>query len=139
MSSRATSYLDIGDLVGDCCLIITAVHSSSASDFDPLVLKPPPSTNVRLLRSYIWESFNRPEHSICYGHDDKDFSKDDTCQMTATTPKPANTLSHIGVVIKYHLHRNDSDVSILAGSSVLSEDRLCPPFKSCPNQMPEAV
>ena len=65
VSSRATSYLDIGDSVADSCLIITAVHSSSASDVDPLVLKPPPSTNVRLLCSYIWEPFNRPEHSLC--------------------------------------------------------------------------
>jgi len=42
VSSRATSYLDIGDSVADSCLIITAVHSSSASDVDPLILKPPP-------------------------------------------------------------------------------------------------
>jgi len=50
--------------------------------------------------------------------------------MTATTPKSANNSSHVGVVIKYHLHRNDSDDSILAGSLVLSEDGLCPPFES---------
>ena len=67
VSSRATSYLDIGDSVADSCLIITAVHSSSASDVNPLVLKPPPSTNVRLLCLYICEPFNRPEHSLCYG------------------------------------------------------------------------
>ncbi len=136
MSSRATSYLNIGDLVADSCLIITAVHSSSASDVDPLVLKPPPSTNTYLLCSYIWEPFNRPEHLLCYGHKDKDFNKDETCQMTATTPKPTttNNLSPIGVVTKYHLHRNDFNESILAGSLVLSEDGSCPLFESFPNQ-----
>ena len=134
VSSRATSYLNIGDLVAESCLIITAVHSSSASDVDPLVLKPPPSTNARLLCLYIWEPFNHPEHSLCYGHEDKDFNKDETCQMTTTTPKPTNNLSPIGIVIKYHLHRNDSNESILAGSSVLSKDRPCPRFESFPNQ-----
>jgi hypothetical protein len=132
--SRATSYLKIGDLVADSCLIITAIHSSSASDVNPLVLKPSPSTNARLLRLYIWEPFNHPEHSLCYGCRDKDFNKDETCQMTTTTPKLVNNSSAVGVVIKYHLHCNDSNKSILAGSSVLSEDGLCPPFESCPNQ-----
>jgi hypothetical protein len=45
--SRATSYLKIGDLVADSCSIITAIHSPSASDVVPLVLKPPPSKNAR--------------------------------------------------------------------------------------------
>jgi hypothetical protein len=54
--------------------------------------------------------------------------------MRASAPKPMDTSLSTGVVIKYYLHSKGSDVTILAGSSVLSEDSVCPPFESCPNQ-----
>ena len=37
-------------------------------------------------------------------------------------------------MVKYNLHCHGQDDSILAGSSVLSWESICPPFKSCPNQ-----
>jgi hypothetical protein len=54
--------------------------------------------------------------------------------MIATIPKPIAGQQSCGIMIKYHLHRADSDATILAGSSVLLSGGLCPPFKSCPNQ-----
>jgi hypothetical protein len=42
VSLRAVSYLTIGDSISDSCSVITAVHSSCASNVEPLVLKTPP-------------------------------------------------------------------------------------------------
>jgi hypothetical protein len=101
---------------------------------DPLVLKSPPAMTPLFISLYVWEPFNRPEHSISFGQDDVDFNKGKTCKMIVSTPKLTDTSSSTGVVIKYHLHREGSDGVILAGSSVLSGDSVCPPFESCPNQ-----
>ncbi len=42
VSRWAVSYLTIGDSISDSCSVITAVHSSCASNVEPLVLKTPP-------------------------------------------------------------------------------------------------
>jgi hypothetical protein len=83
---------------------------------------------------YVNELFSRPEHSVSFGQDEVDFNKDKTCKMRASTPKLTDTSLSIGVIIKYYLHCEGSDSTILAGSSVLSGDSVCPPFESCPNQ-----
>jgi hypothetical protein len=88
----------------------------------------------RPISAFIWEPLNRPEHSLCYGCDDGNFNKDKTLKMIASTPKPANSTDSSLVNIKYHLHHDNANTSILAGSSVLSGGSLCPPFKACPNQ-----
>jgi hypothetical protein len=54
--------------------------------------------------------------------------------MIATTPKPAVSTNGDQVHVKYHLHRDNANGSIFAGSSVLSGDSLCPPFEACPNR-----
>jgi hypothetical protein len=78
--------------------------------------------------------FDRPEHALGYGPNDADFNKDETCQMTTTTPKQADPSTSPRVLVQYHLHRHGQDVSILAGSAVISRDSMCPPFESCPNR-----
>jgi hypothetical protein len=134
VTSREVSYSDIGNSVTGSCSVITAVHSSCASNVDQIILKTPPRTTPRPISAFIWEPFNRPEHSLCYGRNDVDFNKDETSKMIASTPKPAVSTNSSLVNIKHHLHRDNANGSILAGSSVLSGDSLCPPFKSCPNQ-----
>jgi len=114
--------------------VITAVHSSCALNVDPLILKSPPSVAPRPVGSFIWMPFDRPEHALGHGKDDNDFNKDDTCRMTASIPKCANSSMSPQVMVKYYLHRHGQDDSILAGSSVLSRESICPPFESCPNQ-----
>jgi len=54
--------------------------------------------------------------------------------MIVITPKPANSTDSNSVNIKYHLHCDDANGSITAGSSVLSTDSLCLLFDACPNQ-----
>ncbi len=49
-------------------------------------------------------------------------------------PKPAVSTDSDHVHVKYHLHRDNANGSIFAGSSVLSGDSLCPPFEACPNR-----
>ena len=134
VSSRAVSYLDIGDSISDSCLLITAVHSSCAANVDPLVLKSPPSLAPRPVGHFIWMPFDRPEHAISHGKDDPNFNKDDYGKMTATVPKSANPSPSPHIAVKYYLHRDGQDASILAGSSVVSRESLCPPFESCPNR-----
>jgi hypothetical protein len=115
-------------------MVITAVHSSCALSVAPLVLKSPPAITPLSISLYVWEPFNRLEHYISFRQDDVDFNKDETCKMRASIPKPTDTSSSTGVVFKYHLHCKGSDDTILAGSSILSGDSVCPPFESCPNQ-----
>jgi hypothetical protein len=78
--------------------------------------------------------FDRPEHALGHGMDDDDFNKDKTCRMTASIPKCANPSMSPQVMVKYYLHRHGQYDSILAGSSVLSQESVCPPFESCPNK-----
>jgi hypothetical protein len=134
VSLQVVSYLEIADSIVDLCTVITAVHSSCTSNDDPLVLKSPPIVTPLSVSLYVWEPFNRPEHSVCFGQDDVDFNRDETCTMRASAPKPTNTSSLTGFVIKYYLYCKGSDDTILAGSSILSRDSVCPPFVSCSNQ-----
>jgi hypothetical protein len=134
VKSREVSYSDIGDSIVDSCTIITAIHSSSALTVDPIILKTLPWTTPRPISVFIWEPFNRPEHSLCYGHDDGNFNMDKTSTMIASMPKPAISTDSSHVHVKYHLHHDNANSSILAGLSVLSGDSLCPPFEACPNQ-----
>ena len=71
VSRQTVFYADIGDSVDDSCVIITAVHSSCASTVDPLTLILPPKCAPKPLGAYIHEPFNRPQHSVCYGRDER--------------------------------------------------------------------
>jgi hypothetical protein len=71
---------------------------------------------------------------LCYGKNDENFNQDDTSKMIVSLSKPANSTNGPCPIIKYHLHWQDANGSIFAGSSILSTDSLCPPFKACPNQ-----
>jgi hypothetical protein len=134
VTSQAVYYLDIGDSISDSCSIITAVHSSCTSNAEPLVLKSPPTVTLPHISSYVWVPFGRPEHALGYGKDNVDFNKYDECQMTASTPMTAKNSASPRVAIKYYLHCNGHDTTILAGSLVLLRESVCPPFESCPNQ-----
>ena len=124
----------IGDTVADYCSVITAVHSSCSSTVELIILKTPPCTNPHPIGLYIWEPFKRPENFLCYSRSDDNFNKDETSKMIISTPKTAISTKSTCVSIKYHLHRNNANGFILAGSSVLSTNSLCPPFDACPNQ-----
>jgi hypothetical protein len=132
--TRVVSYTDMGDSVADSCLVISAVHSSCSSTVEPIVLKTPPSTNPSPIGLYIWEPFNRPEHSLCYGRHDVEFNHDESSKMIVSLPKSADSTTSPRLIIEYHLHRQGANGSIFAGSSVLSTASLCPPFEACPNQ-----
>jgi hypothetical protein len=99
VTSRAVSYLNIGDSISDLCYIITAVHSSCASNVNPFVLKYPPIVTPPPISSYIWVPFNRPKHALGYGKGNVDFNKDDKCRMIASTPKTARILHHRGSLL----------------------------------------
>jgi hypothetical protein len=129
--SREVSYQDIGDSIANSCTIIIAIHSFCASNVEPITLKTPPSVTPRPIGAFVWEPFNRIEHSLSPGRDDEEF---DSKKMITTIPKPIASQQSCGVTVKYHLHHANSDATILAGSSVLSSGGLCPPFESCPNR-----
>jgi hypothetical protein len=63
VTSRVTLYLEIGDLITDSCLIITAVHSSCASNAKYLVLKTP-QQRLRIHLVCIFGSLST-DQSIC--------------------------------------------------------------------------
>ncbi len=60
VSSQAVLYLEIGDSIANSCMVITAVHSSCASNIDSLVLKSPPAMTPLSISLYVCEPFDRP-------------------------------------------------------------------------------
>ncbi len=109
-------------------------HSSSTSAVKPLVLKTPPAVHPKSIASYLWEPFNWPEHSLCFGKNDNNFNKDNTMRMVVSAPKRAESDSIPHVAIQYNLHCADKDATILPGSGVLSISGLYSPFEACPNR-----
>jgi hypothetical protein len=93
---------------------------SSASVVEPLILKTPPEICPKRIALYLWEPFNQPEHSLCFGWDDNNFNKDDTTQMVVSAPTLAESDGIPHVSIKYSLHHAGKDATILAGLSILS-------------------
>ncbi len=132
--TREVLFPEIGDSVADSCFIITAVHSFYSYFVETIILKTPPSTAPHPIGSFIWEPFNSPEHSLCYGRNYDSFNKDDTSMMIVSAPKPATSTISSCVKINYHLHQHNVNGSIFAGSLVISKDGLCPPFDACTNQ-----
>ena len=131
LSSTDVFYPDLGDTIAGSCRLIIAIHSSCTSTVNPLLLKRPPSVPTRPLGEFIWEPFNRPEHAISLARDDADFNKQDS-RLKISNPKLAQNTDR-SVIIKYSIHRPDSDDTVLVGSEVLSVDGLCPAFNACPN------
>jgi hypothetical protein len=128
ISSRDVSYIEIGDFVIDSCTVIIAVHSSSASVVEPIVLKMPPVVQPKPLASYIWEPFNKPDHSLSFGHDNDSFNNDESSKMIVSAPKQAELDCIPHVVIQYNMHRASEDASVISTSG------LCLPFKACLNR-----
>jgi hypothetical protein len=95
-------------------------------------LRSPPPIQPKPLGAYLWEPFNRPEHSVSLARDDDDFCRQDI-RFTATDPS-GDAPCPRGVSIKYHLHGHGSDESSLNGSAVISVDSLCPLFDAGTNQ-----
>jgi hypothetical protein len=130
ISKHDVSFPVNGDSIAGACHIIVAVHSSCASTVEPILLKEPPPTPPQPLSSFLWEPFNRTEYSVSLAKDDDDFCRQDVSFTTSTTiPQGMPT----GVIVKYFLHRPDSDETCLTGASVVSAAGLCPPFDACPN------
>jgi len=96
------SYDDIGDSVSDSCTILTAVHSACCRAASPLQLKAPPVVQPKPIGAFLWEPFDRDDHSLCLSRDDTSFNKDDNNKMIVTTPKQANASSSRKIRIKYH-------------------------------------
>jgi hypothetical protein len=86
------------------------------------------------IASYLWEPFNRPEHSLCFGRDDNNFNKDKATRMIVSASKQAESGSITPIMILYHLRCADEDATILAGSGILSPSSLCLPFEACPTR-----
>jgi hypothetical protein len=98
---------------------------------NPLLLKQPPPVSPRPLGKFLWEPFNRPKHAISLTHNNADFGKQENPLMASS---PASTQDNsTGIIIKYFLHRPNSDISILVGLEIISADGLCPAFNASPN------
>jgi hypothetical protein len=131
VTTNQVSYPSIGDSVVDSCTILIAVHKSCASTVNPVMLAAPPAVPPLPISNFIYEPFNRPEHSLCHGCLDAEFNNDDTplsSIMSVSRPTPAAIALCPSIRVNYHLHPKGADSSVTLGSSVLSPDSLCPPF-----------
>ena len=121
-----------GDTIAGSCHLLCGVHSSCTTCVEPFELCPPPPLPPKPISTYLWEPFNRPEHSVSLGRNDNDFCCQDVW-FTVAEP-PSDTPSHCGVDIKYYLHCHGSNESSLSGSAVIPVDGLCSPFYAGTNQ-----
>jgi hypothetical protein len=126
-------YPDLGNTntIAGLCHLIIATYSSCTSTVNPLLLKWPPSVPIHPLGEFIWEPFNQPEHAISLARNDADLDKQDSRLKLSTLKLTQN--SDRSVIIKYSIHRPDSDDTVLVGSEVISVDGLCPAINACPN------
>jgi hypothetical protein len=134
ISSRDVYYIEIGNSIIDSCTVIIAVHLSSASVVEPIVLKAPSVVQPKPIASYICEPFNKPDHSLSFGRDNNSFNNDESLKIIVSAPKRAKSDCIPHVVIQYNMHHAGKDATILAGLSVISTSGLCPPFKALPNR-----
>jgi hypothetical protein len=70
-------FPDVGDSIAGECRILTCIHSLCRSTVDALDLAIPPRVTPQPIGASIWESFNRPKHSVKLGKDNKDFCRQD--------------------------------------------------------------
>jgi hypothetical protein len=66
-------FMDVGDGVAGECRILTCIYSSCGSTIDALDLAIPPHITPWPINASFWEPFNKPEHSVSLGKNDKDF------------------------------------------------------------------
>jgi hypothetical protein len=99
---------------------------------DPPNLKSPPPSIPRPLGLSLWEPFNQTKHSVSLVMDEIDFMHQDV-RFTAMLP-PLTFIHPPGVLVQYFLHGGHSDKFMLAGTTVILSDSLCPPFEARPNK-----
>jgi hypothetical protein len=89
-------------------------------------LQSPPPLPPCPLGAFLWEPFNKPEHSVSLACNDDDFCHQDV-QFLATEPSGETPLPR-GITVMYFLHEHGFDKSVLCGAAVVSVDGMCPPF-----------
>jgi hypothetical protein len=125
-------FPNLGNSVADRCNVVIGILSSCATLVKPLELKPPLPFPHSLLVLFLWEPFNRLEHSVSLARKDNDFFRQDI-KFHATNP-PTDAQSEPRIVIKYFLHWHGTNKSTLCGCSVVSSNGLCSPFDAGDNQ-----
>ncbi len=123
-------YLQAAASIAGACRVVIGIHSSCALTVEPFLLKEPPPTPPQPLGSFLWEPFNRTDYLVSLAKDDNDFCCQDI-KFTILTTIPHGVPT--GVIVKYFLHRPDSDENCLTGASVVLPAGLCLPFDACPN------
>ncbi len=131
-ANDGVSFVGMSDSVAGTCDLLLGVHSSCMPKVNPIELKQPPPVPPQPIAQYLWEPFNRPEHSICLGRDNEDFCRQDV-RFTASDP-PDGTPIPPGVIVKYYIHGHGLDERILCDAAVVAVDGMCAPFDANANQ-----
>jgi hypothetical protein len=133
------SFTEFGDSVVDSCRLIISVHSHTEEKCSSLQIITPPSIPPNRLSSYQWAPFNRPKSVVSYSRDDASFNNhainDSGLPLLVASDPPnlCDVASGDGIIVKYCLHRPNSDLCIKPGSYVVETDCLCPRFEPCDN------
>jgi hypothetical protein len=134
------SYPNFGDSIPGGCRLIIGIHSNTEPDCKALVILTPPSIPTRPLACFIWALFNTPEHAVSYAKDYKSFNlqvinNNGVPHLRVSTPTSNQEASTTHVIkLGYYLHRHCNNPHVLAGSSVVRLDGLCPAFDPTDNQ-----
>jgi hypothetical protein len=75
------SFPNLGDTILRCCILIIGVHSSCTYCVEPLELKMPLACPLHPISAFLWEPFNRPEHSVSLAWNNNDFCCQDRCKV----------------------------------------------------------
>ncbi len=133
------SFTEFGNSVVDSCRLIIAVHSHTEEKCSSLQIITPPSIPPNRLSSYQWPPFNWPKSTASYSRDDASFNNHAVNDsglpplVASDPPNSCDIASGNGSIVKYCLHRPDSDPCIKLRSYVVGTDSLCPRFEPCDN------
>ena len=132
------SYVTFGDSILERCWLIIGVHSSPnqhAKHLSSNTAVYPYSASGML----VWAPFNTPEHVVSYSKDDPSFNlhafnNNSAPPLRTSMPTPNQHASiKSGVNVGYYLHRANDNPTVLAGSTVIHLDGLCPAFDPTDN------
>ena len=130
VSTTIVPFPVLGDSVDGICNVITAVHTSTMPNVQPLQLVLPPQVAPRPLGAYIWEPFNVVTYSLSLAPDDQDFDNRLAVSRPDTSLLPPGGL----VRVKYYVHEGSAEQKeTIAGASVLDVAGLCPEVDPRPN------
>ena len=120
--------------------VIIGVHKSTISEAQKIQLLTPPQVAPAPLAAYLWAPFDKLSSVCSFAREDKAFcstivdserkTSEPDVRMIASKPRALSKASKLAnsPKLKYYLHRDNNDTSVVVGSCVFDLSCLLPHF-----------